>query len=241
MPVVSTPFLVSTCSCSGRKSSPTTPTTRTSVKKLAERAKCVAAPPRTRSRLPLGVSSESNATEPTTRIDMNSPELFDNRCCHNHRKTQRQRNAKTQIGFMPANQRVPHAHQQPRKRKRSRQAQRDQRILPGNGVNGIVSNESQHQACRGGRAHQGYSEENEDTFPAQHAYQYFPKRRSSFDLVSAGIIARSVMMAYFAAVCAGEALRSAGINRTAALTTFCALPLFWCMTAITCSTVTSSW
>gem|GEM_PF-4445427 len=38
------PLEVRTASCSGRKSSPTTPTTRTSVKKLAARAKCVAAP-----------------------------------------------------------------------------------------------------------------------------------------------------------------------------------------------------
>ena len=48
------------------KSSPTTPTTRTSVNMLADSEKCVAAPPRMRSRRPNGVSSESNATEPTT-------------------------------------------------------------------------------------------------------------------------------------------------------------------------------
>src|SRR5580698_5853864 len=75
MPVVSTPLDVNTASCMGRKSSPTTPTTRTSVKKLAAKAKCVAAPPNTRSRLPLGVSRESNATEPTTRIANVSPLL----------------------------------------------------------------------------------------------------------------------------------------------------------------------
>ena len=53
-------------SSSEPKSSPTTPTTRTSVNMLAEIEKCVAAPPRMRSRRPNGVSSESNATEPTT-------------------------------------------------------------------------------------------------------------------------------------------------------------------------------
>src|SRR5579875_1665179 len=73
MPRVSTPLSVSTRSCSGKKSSPTTPTTRTFVKKLAAKAKWVAAPPSTRSRLPAGVSSESNATEPTTRMDIQSP------------------------------------------------------------------------------------------------------------------------------------------------------------------------
>src|ERR1700679_4160164 len=75
MPVVSMPLEVRTASCSGRKSSPTTPTTRTLVKKLAARAKCVAAPPSTRSRLPLGVSRVSNATEPTTRMDKRAPYL----------------------------------------------------------------------------------------------------------------------------------------------------------------------
>ena len=36
------------------------------MKKLAASEKCVAAPPRMRSRLPNGVSSASNATDPTT-------------------------------------------------------------------------------------------------------------------------------------------------------------------------------
>src|SRR5216684_3234937 len=52
------------------KSPPTTATTRTSVKKLAEIEKCEAEPPSMRSRLPNGVSTASNATEPTTSNDM---------------------------------------------------------------------------------------------------------------------------------------------------------------------------
>src|SRR5882672_6631008 len=52
------------------KSPPTTATTRTSVKKLAEMEKCEAEPPSMRSRLPNGVSTASNATEPTTSNDM---------------------------------------------------------------------------------------------------------------------------------------------------------------------------
>ena len=60
-------------SSSEPKSSPTTPTTRTSVNMLAEIEKCVAAPPRMRSRRPNGVSSESNATEPTTVTVIRAP------------------------------------------------------------------------------------------------------------------------------------------------------------------------
>src|SRR5260370_20468016 len=52
------------------KSPPTSETTRTSVKKLAEMEKCEAEPPSMRSRFPNGVSTESNATEPTTSNDM---------------------------------------------------------------------------------------------------------------------------------------------------------------------------
>src|SRR5882672_5637724 len=52
------------------KSPPTTATTRTSVKKLAEMEKCEAEPPSMRSRLPNGVSTASNATEPTTSNDI---------------------------------------------------------------------------------------------------------------------------------------------------------------------------
>src|ERR1044072_8671681 len=43
---------------------------RTSVKKLAAIEKCEAAPPSILSILPKGVSTASNATEPTTRRDM---------------------------------------------------------------------------------------------------------------------------------------------------------------------------
>src|SRR5215471_13328767 len=66
MSFVLTPRRSNTASSSSPKSSPTTPTTRTSVKKLAASEKCVAAPPRIFSRSPYGVSSASNATEPTT-------------------------------------------------------------------------------------------------------------------------------------------------------------------------------
>src|SRR5258706_11501812 len=52
------------------KSPPTTATTRTSVKKLAEMEKWEAEPPNMRSRLPNGVSTASNATEPTTSNDI---------------------------------------------------------------------------------------------------------------------------------------------------------------------------
>src|SRR3954454_9262771 len=52
-------------SCAG-KSSPITPTTETSVSRLAAAAKYVALPPSRFSRTPKGVSTESRATLPTT-------------------------------------------------------------------------------------------------------------------------------------------------------------------------------
>ena len=55
------------------KSSPTGPTTRTSVKKLAAREKWTAEPPSIRSRSPKGVRTESNAIEPTTVSDIRLP------------------------------------------------------------------------------------------------------------------------------------------------------------------------
>ena len=75
MPRISMLRLLKTASCSGPKSSPTTAITRTSVKKLAASAKCVAAPPRQRSCRPAGVSIESNATLPTTVIAIPVPHL----------------------------------------------------------------------------------------------------------------------------------------------------------------------
>ena len=51
---------------SAPKSSPTGPTTRTSVKKLAASAKWLAEPPSIRSRSPNGVRTESKAIDPTT-------------------------------------------------------------------------------------------------------------------------------------------------------------------------------
>src|SRR5258708_1328128 len=67
---VSMPCRVSTAVCSSPKSSPTIPTTRTCVKKLAASEKWVAEPPSMRSRSPNGVATESNATEPTTTSDI---------------------------------------------------------------------------------------------------------------------------------------------------------------------------
>src|SRR3954464_8514680 len=51
---------------SSPKSSPTGPTTRTSVKKLAASEKCTAEPPSIRSRSPNGVLTASKAIDPTT-------------------------------------------------------------------------------------------------------------------------------------------------------------------------------
>src|SRR5437763_11731149 len=70
--VVSTLWRVKTARSSSPKSPPTTATTRTSVKKLAEIEKCDAEPPSICSRLPKGVSTESKATEPTTRSDISN-------------------------------------------------------------------------------------------------------------------------------------------------------------------------
>ena len=56
----------SSSSGSSPKSSPTVPTTRTSVKKLAARAKWTAEPPSILSRSPNGVCTASKAIEPTT-------------------------------------------------------------------------------------------------------------------------------------------------------------------------------
>src|SRR5512138_3385146 len=62
--------------CSSGKSSPTTATSETSVKKLAAVEKYVAEPPSTFSPRPKGVSTISNATVPTTTMPMRlSPRL----------------------------------------------------------------------------------------------------------------------------------------------------------------------
>src|SRR4051794_27059084 len=60
------PRFLRTSYSSSPKSSPTGPTTRTSVKKLAAREKWTAEPPSMRSRSPNGVFTESNAMDPTT-------------------------------------------------------------------------------------------------------------------------------------------------------------------------------
>jgi len=66
MSSVAIPREASSSSGSEPKSSPTEPTTRTSVKKLAASAKWTAEPPSMRSRSPNGVRTLSNAIEPTT-------------------------------------------------------------------------------------------------------------------------------------------------------------------------------
>src|SRR5215210_1731586 len=69
MSATSTPRERRSSTCSAPKSSPTGPTTWTSLKKLAASAKCTAEPPSIRSRSPNGVRTESNAIEPTTVSD----------------------------------------------------------------------------------------------------------------------------------------------------------------------------
>src|SRR4051812_40503811 len=66
MSSVLTPRPCRTAYSSSPKSSPTGPTTRTSVKKDAASEKCTADPPSMRSRCPKGVCTASNAIEPTT-------------------------------------------------------------------------------------------------------------------------------------------------------------------------------
>src|SRR3954451_16108307 len=67
MSSVLTPLSCSTAYCSSPKSSPTGPTTRTSVKKLAASEKWTAEPPSIRARSPNGVLTASKAIDPTTR------------------------------------------------------------------------------------------------------------------------------------------------------------------------------
>ena len=70
MSSVTTPWRRSTSYSASPKSSPTGPTGRTSVKKLAASEKCTAEPPSARSRSPNGVLIASNAIDPTTVSDM---------------------------------------------------------------------------------------------------------------------------------------------------------------------------
>src|ERR1700690_4487799 len=65
MSLMSTPRAASTSSSAGPKSSPTGPTTRTSSKNEAARAKWGAVPPSIRVRSPKGVLTESKAIDPT--------------------------------------------------------------------------------------------------------------------------------------------------------------------------------
>ena len=79
MSSVTTPWRRSTSYSASPKSSPTGPTGRTSVKKLAASEKCTADPPSARSRSPKGVLIASNAIEPTTVSDMAAGRLADGR------------------------------------------------------------------------------------------------------------------------------------------------------------------
>ena len=66
MSSVITPRRRSTSYSASPKSSPTGPTTRVSAKNDEASEKCTAEPPSSRSRLPVGVSTASNAMDPTT-------------------------------------------------------------------------------------------------------------------------------------------------------------------------------
>ena len=70
MSSVMTPRPCRTPYSSSPKSSPTGPTTRTSVKNDEASEKCTAEPPSIFSRLPNGVETASNAIEPTTVSDI---------------------------------------------------------------------------------------------------------------------------------------------------------------------------
>src|SRR5512132_1459602 len=70
MSSVITPWSSRTLISASPKSSPTGPTIRTSVKKLAARAKWTAEPPSIRSRSPKGVRTESKAIDPTAVSDI---------------------------------------------------------------------------------------------------------------------------------------------------------------------------
>ena len=70
MSSVTTPRLRSTSNSASPKSSPTGPTTRTSVKKLAAREKWTADPPSILSRSPKGERTASKAMDPTTVRDI---------------------------------------------------------------------------------------------------------------------------------------------------------------------------
>src|SRR3954453_5796228 len=75
MSSVLTPRPCRTAYCSSPKSSPTGPTTRTSVKNDAASEKCTAEPPSMRSRCPNGVCTASKAIDPTTTRLMRSRRL----------------------------------------------------------------------------------------------------------------------------------------------------------------------
>ena len=66
MSSVITPRSCSTAISASPKSSPTGPTTRVGARNDEASEKCTAAPPSSRSRLPVGVSTASNAIDPTT-------------------------------------------------------------------------------------------------------------------------------------------------------------------------------
>ena len=89
MSSVTTPWRWSTAYSSGPKSSPTGPTGRTSVKKLAASEKCTAEPPSMRSRSPKGVLIASNAIEPTTVTSCGAEASGDHRLAPHERGADR--------------------------------------------------------------------------------------------------------------------------------------------------------
>src|SRR5438045_869006 len=84
MSSVFTPREWSTSYSASPKSSPTGPTTRTSVKKLAASEKCTAEPPSIRSRSPNGVFTASNAIDPTTTRLMAARNISAGLSCRTH-------------------------------------------------------------------------------------------------------------------------------------------------------------
>src|SRR4029450_7627666 len=70
MSSVITPRERSAAYSSSPKSSPTGPTTRVSARNEEASEKCTAEPPSSRSRLPVSVSTASNAMDPTTVSDI---------------------------------------------------------------------------------------------------------------------------------------------------------------------------
>src|SRR3954452_25300419 len=101
MSSVLTPRACSTAYSGFPKSSPTGPTTRTSVKNDAASEKCTADPPSIRSRCPNGVCTASKAIEPTTTRLMRPRRLAEGDAAAGDRRRQHDRS-----GRLPENDEV---------------------------------------------------------------------------------------------------------------------------------------